>query len=123
MSANYNIRFIRINHERFVTSARKVFRSISLHRLELFTLTLGRGHCAARRDPPTLTLMIRGPISLLHLVVALSTPLIAESPGFDWNDLHRRVAELLQRGSVADAQSLLEESVQGARLRHEASAG
>jgi tetratricopeptide (TPR) repeat protein len=60
------------------------------------------------------------------LALLLSVALNAAEPErveFDWAALHLRAMGLLQQGKVAESQRLLEDSIQGARLRGESSTG
>ena len=62
----------------------------------------------------------------LGLALLLSVALRAAEPErveFDWVALHLRVMGLLQQKNVAESQRLLEDSIQGARLRGESSIG
>ena len=62
-------------------------------------------------------------ILIMPAILALLTPLQAQNPEFDWNVLHRRVADLLQHGFTDEAETVLQDGIRAARGRNDASEG
>ena len=53
-------------------------------------------------------------ILIMPAILALLTPLQAQNPEFDWNVLHRRVADLLQHGFTDEAETVLQDAIRAA---------
>jgi tetratricopeptide (TPR) repeat protein len=57
------------------------------------------------------------------VMVAFLIPLRSEEPEFDWSALHKQVADLLQRGSISESETVLGDSIARGRGRNERSEG